>query len=51
MPQMSNLLWLPLFMYFSIIMMMIFSMLFTNSLTNNKYSFKKLKSNNNNWQW
>nr|YP_010698179.1 ATP synthase F0 subunit 8 [Thoradonta yunnana]WCF77153.1 ATP synthase F0 subunit 8 [Thoradonta yunnana]WCK12003.1 ATP synthase F0 subunit 8 [Thoradonta yunnana] len=50
MPQMSNLSWLPLLLFFSSSMYIIMSMLFTNTMIK-KSNYKKFKSKNKNWQW
>nr|QID48485.1 ATP synthase F0 subunit 8 [Yunnantettix bannaensis] len=51
MPQMSNLLWLPLMLYFSTIMIMVFSLLFSTTLIYKKYELKMFKPICKPWQW
>nr|QID48473.1 ATP synthase F0 subunit 8 [Eucriotettix oculatus]QPK42101.1 ATP synthase F0 subunit 8 [Eucriotettix oculatus] len=51
MPQMSNLLWLPLLLYFSIIMFIIISMMFSTMSINNHYKNKVFKIKIKNWLW
>nr|YP_010698166.1 ATP synthase F0 subunit 8 [Paragavialidium hainanense]WCF77140.1 ATP synthase F0 subunit 8 [Paragavialidium hainanense] len=52
MPQMSNLWWLPLIIYFSILLIVMNTIIFTFT-SKFKIHYKKtnLKPNFNNWKW
>nr|QNH68991.1 ATP synthase F0 subunit 8 [Mazarredia convexa] len=51
MPQMSNIMWLPLMLYFSTIMITLFSMMFSMLSINKKAESKKPWLKQNKWQW
>nr|QID48497.1 ATP synthase F0 subunit 8 [Bolivaritettix lativertex] len=51
MPQMSNLWWLPLMMFFSIMMMMIYTILYSMINYKKKFFIKSNKTINKYWQW
>nr|ATU74742.1 ATP synthase F0 subunit 8 [Coptotettix longjiangensis] len=52
MPQMMNLMWLPLMMYFSIAMMMMMIMIFNMKTPIIKNFFNKnLNKKSKNWSW
>nr|ATA58321.1 ATP synthase F0 subunit 8 [Bolivaritettix sikkinensis]ATA58333.1 ATP synthase F0 subunit 8 [Bolivaritettix yuanbaoshanensis] len=51
MPQMSNLWWLPLMMFFSIMMMMIYTILYSMINYQKKSFIKSNKMINKYWQW
>nr|QPK42051.1 ATP synthase F0 subunit 8 [Criotettix japonicus] len=51
MPQMSNLLWLPLMLFFTITMMIMIIKIFTYIKYINKNKLDKKMNLSKNWQW